>query len=169
MPYHEFLSEGFSKIVGAKLSEVVAMNTLTVNLHLMMVSFYTPDKKRNKIMIEADAFPSDIYAIESQIKFHGHDPSQTLIKLKPRKEEAALRTEDIISEIERAGDETALIILGGVNYYTGQVFDFEKITKKAQAKNIKVGFDLAHAAGNIKVRTSQMAGRFCCLVYLQIS
>lgn len=151
MPYHEFLSEGFSKIVGAKLSEVVAMNTLTVNLHLMMVSFYTPDKKRNKIMIEADAFPSDIYAIESQIKFHGHDPSQTLIKLKPRKEEAALRTEDIISEIERVGDETALIILGGVNYYTGQVFDFEKITKKAQAKNIKVGFDLAHAAGNIKL------------------
>ena len=151
MPYHEFLSEGFSKIVGAKLTEVVAMNTLTVNLHLMMVSFYIPTNKRNKVIIESDAFPSDIYAVESQIKFHGYDPNEALIKLKPRNGEDALRTEDIISEIQKKGDEVALIMLGGVNYYTGQVFDFEKITAAAHLKNIKVGFDLAHAAGNIKL------------------
>ncbi len=151
MPYHEFLTESYAKIVGAKPAEVVAMNTLTVNLHLMMVSFYRPTEKRHKIIIEGDAFPSDIYAVESQIKHHSLSPETSLIKLRPRDGESAIRTEDILAIIEREGDEIALIMLGGVNYYTGQVFDFEKITKLAQDKGIKVGFDLAHAAGNIKL------------------
>ncbi|MBC8265564.1 MAG: kynureninase [Flavobacteriales bacterium] len=151
MPYHEFLTESYAKIVGAKQAEVVAMNTLTVNLHLMMVSFYRPTEKRHKIIIEGDAFPSDIYAVESQIKHHGLSPETSLIKLRPRDGESAIRTEDIQAIIEKEGDEIALIMLGGVNYYTGQVFDFENITKLAQAKGIKVGFDLAHAAGNIKL------------------
>ena len=129
MPYHEFLSESYSKIVGGKKSEVVAMNSLTVNLHLMMVSFYRPNAKRNKILIEADAFPSDIYAVNSQISYHGYEPINTLIKLSSRKGESEVRTEDIAQVIREKGDEIALIMLGGVNYYTGQVFDFETITK----------------------------------------
>ena len=151
MPYHEFLTESCSKIVGSKQSEVVAMNTLTVNLHLMMVSFYRPNEKRHKIIIEADAFPSDIYAVESQIKYHGYSVNNSLIKLTPRDGESSIRTEDIAEIIDREGNEIALIMLGGVNYYTGQVFDFETITKLAQNKGIVVGFDLAHAAGNIKL------------------
>ena len=151
MPYHEFLSEGYSKIVGAKKSEVVAMNSLTVNLHLMMVSFYRPHAKRHKIVIEADAFPSDIYAVNSQIIHHGYDPEDSLIKLKARAGEAAIRAEDIAQIINEEGDEIALIMLGGVNYYTGQIFDFETITNLAHQKGILVGFDLAHAAGNIKL------------------
>ena len=151
LPYHEFLAESYAKIVGAKQSEVVAMNTLTVNLHLMLVSFYRPTKNRHKIIIEADAFPSDIYAVESQIKYHGLSPDTSLIKLKPRDRESAIRTEDIEEIIRSQGEDIALIMLGGVNYYTGQVFDFERITKLAQAKAINVGFDLAHEAGNIKL------------------
>lgn len=151
LPYHEFLAESYAKIVGAKQSEVVAMNTLTVNLHLMLVSFYRPTKNRHKIIIEADAFPSDIYAVESQIKYHGLSPDTSLIKLKPRVGESAIRTEDIEEIIRSQGEDIALIMLGGVNYYTGQVFDFERITKLAQAKAINVGFDLAHGAGNVKL------------------
>ncbi len=151
LPYHEFLAESYAKIVGAKQSEVVAMNTLTVNLHLMLVSFYRPTKNRHKIIIEADAFPSDIYAVESQIKYHGLSPDTSLIKLKPRVGESAIRTEDIEEIINSQGEDIALIMLGGVNYYTGQVFDFERITKLAQAKAINVGFDLAHGAGNVKL------------------
>ncbi len=151
LPYHEFLAESYAKIVGAKQSEVVAMNTLTVNLHLMLVSFYRPTKNRHKIIIEADAFPSDIYAVESQIKYHGLSPDTSLIKLKTRDRESAIRTEDIGEIIRSQGEDIELIMLGGVNYYTGQVFDFERITKLAQAKAINVGFDLAHGAGNIKL------------------
>ena len=151
MPYHEFLTESYSKIVGSKQSEVVAMNTLTVNLHLMMVSFYRPTKNRYKIIIEADAFPSDIYAVESQIKYHGYSVNHSLIKLTPRDGESSIRTEDIAKIIDREGNEIALIMLGGVNYYTGQVFDFETITKLGQDKGIVVGFDLAHAAGNVNL------------------
>ena len=169
MPYHEFLTESYSKIVGAKQSEVVAMNTLTVNLHLMMVSFYRPTENRYKIIIEANAFPSDIYAVESQIKHHGLSPETSLIKLRPRDGESAIRTEDIQEIIEKEGDEIALIMLGGVNYYTGQVFDFEKITKLAQSKGINVGFDLAHAAGNIKLELHKWGVDFavwCSYKYL---
>ena len=169
LPYHEFLADSYAKIVGAKNSEVVAMNTLTVNLHLMMVSFYRPTQKRHKIIIEGDAFPSDIYAVESQIKHHGLSVETSLIKLRPRDGESAIRTEDIVTIIEREGDEIALIMLGGVNYYTGQVFDFEKITKIAHNKGINVGFDLAHAAGNIKLELHKWGVDFavwCSYKYL---
>jgi len=149
LPYHEFLSNSYANIVGSKTTEVVAMNTLTVNLHLMMVSFYRPTSKRYKIVIEADAFPSDIYAVESQIKYHGIDVDDALIKLIPREGDSIIRTEDILKLFERERDNIALIMLGGVNYYTGQVFDFEKITKAAHKQDIMVGFDLAHAAGNV--------------------
>jgi kynureninase len=169
MPYHEFLTESYAKIVGGKPAEVVAMNTLTVNLHLMMVSFYRPTESRHKIIIEGDAFPSDIYAVESQIKHHGLSPETSLIKLRPRDGESAIRTEDIQEIIEREGDEIVLIMLGGVNYYTGQVFDFEKITKIAHNKGINVGFDLAHAAGNIKLELHKWGVDFavwCSYKYL---
>ena len=169
MPYHEFLTESYAKIVGAKPTEVVAMNTLTVNLHLMMVSFYKPTENRHKVIIEGDAFPSDIYAVESQIKYHGLSPATSLIKLRPRDGESAIRTEDIQTIIEREGDEISLIMLGGVNYYTGQVFDFENITKLGHAKGINVGFDLAHAAGNIKLELHKWGVDFavwCSYKYL---
>ena len=131
LPYHEFLSDSYAKIVGAKSTEVVAMNTLTVNLHLMMVSFYRPTKKRYKIIIESDAFPSDIYAVESQINHHGYSIDDTLIKHTARDGESVIRIEDIESIIESEGSEVALIMLGGVNYYTGLVFDIKKITQTA--------------------------------------
>ena len=169
MPYHEFLTESYAKIVGAKPTEVVAMNTLTVNLHLMMVSFYKPTENRHKVIIEGDAFPSDIYAVESQIKHHGLSPATSLIKLTPRDGESAIRTEDIQTIIEREGDEISLIMVGGVNYYTGQVFDFENITKLGHAKGINVGFDLAHAAGNIKLELHKWGVDFavwCSYKYL---
>ena len=169
MPYHEFLTASYSKIVGAKPTEVVAMNTLTVNLHLMMVSFYRPTKNRHKIIIEEDAFPSDIYAVKSQIKYHGYSIEESLIKLIPRDGESAIRTKDIEAVIEREGEEIALIMLGGVNYYTGQVFDFESITKLGHAKGITVGFDLAHAAGNVKLELHKWAIDFaiwCSYKYL---
>jgi kynureninase len=169
MPYHEFLTDSYAKIVGAKTTEVVAMNTLTVNLHLMMVSFYRPTEKRHKIIIEKDAFPSDIYAVESQITHHGFCPDSSLIKLKPRNGESVIRTEDIQDIIEKEGNEIALIMLGGVNYYTGQVFEFEKITELAHLKGINVGFDLAHAAGNVKLELNKWAVDFavwCSYKYL---
>jgi kynureninase len=169
MPYHEFLAESYSKIVGAKQSEVVAMNTLTVNLHLMMVSFYRPSKDRYKIIIEADAFPSDIYAVESQIKHHGYSVEDSLIKLVPRDGDSAIRTEDIASIIERDGDEISLIMLGGVNYYTGQVFDLERIVNLGKDSGIVVGFDLAHAVGNVKLELHKWGVDFavwCSYKYL---
>ncbi len=169
MPYHEFLTESYSKIVGAKHSEVVAMNTLTVNLHLMLVSFYRPTTLRHKIIIEADAFPSDIYAVESHIKQHGYVVDKSLIKVKPRNGESSIRIEDIESIIKKEGSEIALIMLGGVNYYTGQVFNFQRITDLAQKKGIFVGFDLAHAVGNIKLKLHKWGVDFavwCSYKYL---
>lgn len=162
MPYHEFLTKQMANLVGAKPIEVVAMNSLTVNLHLMMVSFYRPTKTRHKIVIEGGAFPSDQYAVASQIRYHGFDPATSLIELKPRAGEATLRTEDIEALIAKEGDSIALIMLGGVNYYTGQLFDMARITKAGHAKGCVVGFDLAHAVGNAILKLHEWGVDFAC-------
>jgi kynureninase len=150
--YHKFSKKALSRIVGAKTTEVVAMNQLTVNLHLMMISFYRPTKARFKILTEAGAFSSDQYAFESQVKFHGLDPENTIIELSPRDGEYALRTEDILRAIEENKNELALVIFGAVQYYTGQFFDLEKITKAGHTAGARVGFDLAHAIGNVPMQ-----------------
>jgi len=162
MPYHEFLSEGFADLVGAKTDEVVCMNTLTANLHFMMVSFYSPSKTRHKILIEEHAFPSDHYAVESQIKFHGFDPDKSMLLIKPREGEEIIRNEDILSLIEKEGDSIALVMLPGVQYYTGQVLDMKNITDAAHKKGCMVGFDLAHAAGNILMELHNWQVDFAC-------
>ncbi len=149
--YHKFTKKALSQIVGAKPSEVVAMNQLTVNLHLMMVSFYKPTAKRYKLIVEAGAFPSDQYAFESQVKFHGLNPDTTIIELKPRAGEATIRTEDIITTINQHGDTVALVLIGAVQYYTGQFFDIKKITDAAHAVGAYAGFDCAHAVGNVEL------------------
>jgi kynureninase len=152
MPYHEIVTEQLANVVGAQPVEVVAMNSLTVNLHLLLVSFYRTNAKRHKIIIEAGAFPSDQYAVASQIKFHGFSPETSLFELKPRENEVCLRTEDIEKTILENADSTALILLGGVNYYTGQAFDFQRITEIGHEIGAVVGFDLAHAAGNLELK-----------------
>ena len=148
LPYHEFLTEAMAKVVGGKPEEVVVMNTLSVNLHLMMISFYRPTTTRYKIIIESDAFPSDRYAAASQIKMHGYDPNEALILLEPREDEVLLRHEDIKARIEAEGDSLALVMLGNTNYYTGQYFDMKDISEWGHAAGAKVGFDCAHGAGN---------------------
>ncbi|NIR49956.1 kynureninase [candidate division KSB1 bacterium] len=151
LPYHEFLAEQMAQLVGASPFEVVVMNSLTVNLHLMLVSFYQPTATRHKIVMEDRAFPSDQYAVKSQIKFRGFDPKTSLIELKPRPGESTLRTEDIETFIEKEGDTVALILLGGINYYTGQAFEMHRITQAGHKRGCLVGFDLAHAAGNLRL------------------
>ena len=150
MPYHEYLTQSMAKIVGAKPIEVVVMNTLTANLHFLMASFYSPTKKRPKILIESDAFPSDRYAVQTQLEFHGYDPKDCLIEWSPRAGKNLLHIEDLESLLEKQGAEIALILIGGVNYYTGQYLDLKKIAKLGHAKGCKVGIDLAHGAGNIQ-------------------
>ncbi len=171
LPYHEFLTAQMAGVIGAKPVETVVMNSLTVNLHLLMVSFYRPAGKRRKIVIERGAFPSDQYAVESQIGFHKSGPAAPatadasisgnaladasatdLIELTPREGEATLRTDDILQTIEKEGDSIAMILLGGVNYYTGQAFEMQRIAEAGHKVGAMVGFDLAHAAGNLELQ-----------------
>jgi kynureninase len=147
--YHEALREPTARLVGAKPLEVICMNSLTVNLHLMMATFYRPTKSRFKILMEDPAFPSDTYAIKTQIAHHGLNPGDALILARPRKGEFTIRTEDILDVIEKNADELTVVMLAGVNFFTGQLFDIERITSAARAHDIVVGFDLAHAAGNV--------------------
>jgi len=149
--YHERFANPLSKIVGALPSEVTVMNTLTVNLHLLMVSFYKPTAKRYKILCEAKAFPSDQYMIQSQVQFHGFHPNDAIVEIQRRDGEHNIRLEDVLSKIEEVGDALALVLIGGVNYYTGQVFDMKTITKAGHKAGAFVGWDLAHAAGNVKL------------------
>lgn len=149
--YHERFAEPLSRIVGALPEEVGVMNTLTVNLHLLMVSFYRPTATRYKIICEEKAFPSDQYLIQTQVKFHGFDPADAVVEIKRREGEHNIRLEDVLSVIEQNKDEVALVLIGGVNYYTGQVFDIKTITEAGHKAGAYVGWDLAHAAGNIKL------------------
>lgn len=160
--YHHIFSERLAKLVGANKNEVVATNTLTVNLQLLMVSFYRPQGKRYKIMMEAGAFPSDQYAVETQVKMYGYDPKDAIIEIAPKAGEHTLRDEDIIQAIEDAGDSLALVMFGGVNYYTGQLFDLKGITKAGQNVGAYVGFDLAHAVGNVPLQLHKWNVDFAC-------
>ena len=162
MHYHDHLVKTLATVVGAQSSEVVVMNQLTVNLHLMLVSFYRPAGKRFKIICEAKAFPSDQYAFETHVRHHGFDPEKAVIEVKPREGELTLRTEDIISVIQEHGEETALILFGGINYYTGQFFDLKSITAAGHAAGTVVGFDLAHAAGNVALQLHDWNVDFAC-------
>lgn len=150
-PYHELLREPGARLVGARPHEVVFMNGLTVNLHLLMVSLYRPTPERHRILIEDAAFPSDTYAVRTQLRYHGFDPERGLVVVRPRPGEYAIRTEDIESTLAREGRSIALVLMSGVNYFTGQVFDMPRITAAAHAHGCTVGFDLAHAAGNIEL------------------
>jgi kynureninase len=152
MPYHEFLAEPTARLVGASPTEVVTMNSLTANLHLMMASFYRPTRERHRILLEDHAFPSDDYAFESQARFHGFDPAEALVRLRPAQGQHTIDTSDIARVLERDGESIALVLLPGVQYYTGQAFEMEEIPRLAHAKGCAVGFDLAHAAGNLVLR-----------------
>jgi kynureninase len=169
IPYHRLLTEQTAALVGAKSQEVVVMNSVTVNLHLMMVSFYRPTAKRHKILVERGAFPSDQYAIKSQIKFHGFDSESSLIELTPSFGESCIRNEDVEPLIDREGDSIALILMGGVHYATGQAFDIAAITKAGHERGCVVGFDLAHAVGNVPLRLHDWSPDFavwCSYKYL---
>lgn len=150
--YHEILTNKMAKVVGALPQEVVVMGSLSTNIHLLMVSFYQPKGKRTKIICEAKAFPSDQYILETQAKHHGLNPDDTIIEIHPREGEELIREEDILAKINEVGDELALVMIGGVNYYTGQYFDLKAITEAGHKVGAKVGFDLAHAAGNVNLK-----------------
>ncbi len=162
MEYHDQLIQTLSKIVGALPHEVVVMNSLTVNLHLMMASFYQPSGKRKKIICESKAFPSDQYMFETHIRHYGLNPEDVIIEISPREGEPLIKLEDILFTIEKYKDELALILWGGVNYYTGQLFDMKTITKAAQSVGAKVGFDLAHGAGNVFLQLHDWNVDFAC-------
>ena len=164
--YHELLTKAMANVVGAKPIETIVMNTLTANLHFMMVSFYQPTKTRYKIVIESDAFPSDKYAVESQLKHHGFDEKEGVILWKPRKGETLLNYEDLEAILYHQGDEIALIMIGGVNYYTGQFFDLKRITTLGHKHKCVVGFDCAHGAGNVQLKLPRLWCRLCRLVHL---
>ena len=169
LPYHEFLTENMAAIVGAKPSEVVVMNSLTTNLHLMMVSFYQPTSTKYKIVVESDAFPSDKYAVESQLRFHGFDPKDGLILWQPRQGEELCRFEDLEAIMAEHGDEIALLMIGSTNYYSGQSFPLKKITELGHKHGCMVGFDLAHGAGNIQPDLHETGADFaiwCTYKYL---
>ena len=160
--YHEELTASTARMVGALPEEVVVMNQLTSNLHFLLVSFYRPAGKRTKILTETRPFPSDTYAFASQIAFHGGDPEKDLVEVQPRAGEHTLRTEDIVAKINELGDTLALVCFGGVNFYTGQAFDLSAITKAAHAVGANVGFDLAHAAGNLHLKLHDIGADFAC-------
>jgi kynureninase len=160
--YHKQLLSPLASILGAKEAEITVMNSLTVNLHLLMVSFYKPTSKRYKILMEAGAFPSDQYAVESQVRFHGFDPKNAIIEVAPRTGQTILRTEDILKQIADNADELALVLFSGINYYTGQFFDLEAIAKAGHAAGAMVGFDLAHAAGNVPLKLHDWDADFAC-------
>jgi kynureninase len=162
MTYHEIFTKQLSMIVGCKEHEVVVMNSLSVNLHLLMVSFYSPTKQRYKIICEAKAFPSDQYAFETQAQFHGFHPAEAVIEVSPKEGEHTIRTDDILSVIKQHGDSVALVLFGGVNYYTGQLFDMKAITEAAHAAGAYAGFDLAHAAGNVELKLHNWNVDFAC-------
>jgi kynureninase len=162
MHYHETLTDATARLVGARPVEVVVMNNLTTNLHLLLISFYRPTATRYKVLMEGGAFPSDQYALESQVKLHGYAPDEAIVELLPRPGEHTLRTEDIEAMIEELGDSLATILLGGVNYYTGQAFDMAAITRAGHAVGATVGFDLAHAAGNLELHLHDWDVDFAC-------
>jgi len=162
LDYHKKLIPILAKIVGAKNEEVSIMNSLTVNLHLLMVSFYQPTKKRFKVLMEGGAFPSDQYAVASQVTFHGYYPKDAIIEVLPRVGEYTLRTEDILQKINDHADELALVLFGGINYFTGQLFNMEAITKAGHEAGAIVGFDLAHAAGNMPLKLHEWNVDFAC-------
>jgi kynureninase len=162
LSYHTKLTGTLSAIVGAKKDEATVMNSLTVNLHLLMVSFYKPNSKRYKIIMEGGAFPSDQYAIESQVKFHGYDPKSAVIEIFPREGEDTLHTEHILKVIRDNANELALVLFSGINYYTGQFFDVPAITEAAHNAGAIAGFDLAHAVGNVPLKLHEWNVDFAC-------
>ncbi len=162
LSFHKQLKQPLTKLVGAKAEEITVMNSLTVNLHLLLVSFYQTNNKRYKILMEAGAFPSDQYAIESQVVFHGFKPEDAIIEVAPRKGEHTLRTEDIVATIKQHADELALVLFAGLNYYTGQVFDMPAIAQAGHQAGAYVGFDLAHATGNVQVNLHDWEADFAC-------
>lgn len=160
--YHQQFSASLARIVGANKDEVVAMNTLTVNLHLLLLSFYKPANGRYKIIMEAGAFPSDQYAIETQVRMYGYNPDDAIIELTPREGEHTLRDEDILKAIEDAGESVACVMMGAVNYYTGQFYDLKTITETAHRIGAIAGFDLAHAMGNLPLQLHDWQVDFAC-------